>query len=59
MLVCILDPFKKGWRHSNEVINNKTPFWSQYQNLKRHEIIILEEKPYFDACLRSRFVQKE
>ena len=58
MLVCILHPFKKGRRYSNEVINRKTPFWSQYQSLKRHEIFILEEKPYFDACLCSRSIQE-
>ncbi len=44
MLVCALDPFKKGWRHFNEVINRKTLFWSQYQSLKRHEIIFHEKK---------------
>ena len=58
MLVYALDLFKKGWRHSNEVIKRKTLFWSEYQSLKRHEIIFHEEKPYFDVCLCSRSIQE-
>ena len=58
MFVCALDPFKKGWRNSNEVINRKTLFLSQYQSLKRHEIIFHEKNTYFDACLCSRSVQQ-
>ncbi len=59
MLVYALDQFKKGWGHSDEVINRKTLFWSQYQSLKRHKIIFHEEKPYSDACLCSRSIQAE
>ncbi len=58
MLVCALDPFKKGPRHSNEVRNRKTLFWSKYQSLKRHEIISNEEKTYFVACFCYRSSQE-
>ena len=47
MLVCALDLLKNV--DSNDVKNRKTSFWSQYQSLKRHEVIHLKEKPDLDA----------
>jgi hypothetical protein len=57
MFVCALKLFKLGCRYSNEVMNRKTPSWSQYQNLKRHEIIHSGEKPYCNVYLSSKTIQ--